>query len=95
VSAVATALAEDEQRDRELAAIAGRITPREREILGMLMRGAATKEIAAGLHIAPNTVRSHIQSLLDKLQVSSRIRAVTLALRYGLAEPRWDRTEDA
>jgi DNA-binding CsgD family transcriptional regulator len=70
--------------------LAERITPREREILGLLARGAATKEIAAGLHIAPNTVRSHVQSLLVKLEVNSRIRAVALAIRHGLADPRWE-----
>jgi hypothetical protein len=45
---------------------------------------AATREIATTLHIAPNTVRSHVQALLAKLQVHTRLGAVAFATRHGL-----------
>jgi DNA-binding NarL/FixJ family response regulator len=63
---------------------ADRLTPREREILGLLAHGAGTRAISEHLRISPNTVRSHVQALLWKLGVDSRLRAVALALRHGL-----------
>jgi len=57
------------------------LTPREHEILGRLDEGAGTREIAAALHITGATVRTHIQHILRKLEVHSRLEAVTLALR--------------
>jgi DNA-binding CsgD family transcriptional regulator len=73
----------DEERRRVLE-IAVRLTPREREILRLLSEGGATRDIAATLHIAPNTVRSHVQALLAKLQVHTRLGAVAFATRHGL-----------
>jgi len=67
--------------------LAAHLTRREREILQLLVDGATTKDIARRLHIAPNTVRSHVQGLLSKLQVHSRLEAVALAARYGLTSP--------
>jgi DNA-binding NarL/FixJ family response regulator len=64
--------------------VADRLTPREREILGLLAHGAGTRAISEHLQISPNTVRSHVQALLWKLGVNSRLRAVALALRHGL-----------
>jgi DNA-binding NarL/FixJ family response regulator len=48
------------------------LSPREREVLRLIARGYAYKEIAADLHIAPKTVESHVSSVLRKLQLSSR-----------------------
>jgi len=57
-----------------------RLTPREREILSMLSRGAETRVIAAKLCISPTTVRNHVQHILNKLEVHGRLEAI-LALQ--------------
>lgn len=64
--------------------LAAALTTREWEILGFLSHGLPTREIARRLHIAPNTVRSHVQALLSKLQVHSRLEAVAVARRNRL-----------
>ena len=63
-----------------------RLTPREREVLRCLMQGMARKQIGELLQVSPNTVRTHVQSILHKLEVHSALTAVALARRGGLAE---------
>jgi two-component system nitrate/nitrite response regulator NarL len=63
---------------------ATRLTPREREVLRLLAEGRRNDEIAKRLSIARNTVRTHVQSILLKLGVHSRLEAVALASRYRL-----------
>jgi DNA-binding NarL/FixJ family response regulator len=58
------------------------LTPREREVLGLLVEGADGRTIAARLGISRNKVRTHVQSILTKLQVHSRLEAATLAVRH-------------
>jgi two-component system nitrate/nitrite response regulator NarL len=60
------------------------LTNREWEVLRLLGQGVATREIARRLHIAPHTVRSHVQRVMSKLGVHSRLEAVALARRTGL-----------
>lgn len=60
------------------------LTPREIEILGTLAQGWSTNEIADRLFISVTTVRNHVQSILQKLHVHSRLEAVSLALRERL-----------
>jgi DNA-binding NarL/FixJ family response regulator len=55
------------------------LSSREREVLAHMADGAARKEIAERLHLSPNTVRSHMQSLMGKLGVHSALEAVALA----------------
>jgi DNA-binding NarL/FixJ family response regulator len=62
------------------------LTPREREVLGLLARGSDQQEIAATLFISPKTVATHIQHLLTKLDVHSRAQAVALAHREQLLD---------
>lgn len=57
------------------------LSSREREVLCLLAEGASTTEIARRLYISPATARNHIQHILARLGVSSRLEAVTLALR--------------
>jgi DNA-binding NarL/FixJ family response regulator len=59
------------------------LTPRERQVLGLLMEGASNKDMARRLDIRSNTVRTHVQNVLTKLQVHTRLGAVTLAVRQG------------
>jgi DNA-binding NarL/FixJ family response regulator len=70
----------------ELAEHAGEedLSPRELEVLGLVARGNANKEIAARLEIAEETVKSHIRRILDKLGANDRTHAVTIALERGI-----------
>lgn len=61
------------------------LTPREAEILGALAVGASPREIARRLGISSMTVQTHVKNILAKLGVHSRIEAITLAWRHGLA----------
>jgi DNA-binding NarL/FixJ family response regulator len=62
-----------------------RLTPRETEILRYLAAGETTTQVAGHLGISALTVQSHVKSILAKLGVHSKIEAVTLAWRLGLA----------
>jgi len=62
-----------------------RLTARETEILQALAAGDSTPVVAERLGISPLTVQSHVKSILSKLGVHSKIEAVTLAWRHGLA----------
>ncbi len=60
------------------------LSDREREVLGLLARGATNKEIALALNIAERTVKAHLTHIFGKLGVSSRAEAVAYAMRAGL-----------
>ena len=60
------------------------LTHREREILALLADGLGNKQIAARLGISTNTVKTHLELLFDKLEVSSRAEAVATGVRRGL-----------
>ncbi len=66
--------------------VAEQLTAREREVLALLSRGATSQTIADALGIAPNTVRTHVQNILSKLQVHSRLEAVAFAVRHGVVD---------
>ena len=63
------------------------LTPRELEVLKALTEGLATPEICDRLYIAPNTLRTHVQNIMGKLRVHSKLEAVAFALRHRLVEP--------
>lgn len=65
--------------------VADRLTPRELQVLRCLMAGLSRKEIATRLTVSPNTVRTHVQSILHKLEVRSALMAVALGRRAGLS----------
>jgi two-component system, NarL family, response regulator len=60
------------------------LTGREGQILEFVARGSTNKEIGKALNISENTVRHHVVSILDKLQVSDRTEAVATAIRQGI-----------
>jgi len=60
------------------------LTPRERQVLGMMAEGLGNKEIAWRLQISEHTVKFHVSSILAKLNASSRTEAVAQGLRTGL-----------
>jgi DNA-binding NarL/FixJ family response regulator len=60
------------------------LTDREHEVLRCLVEGLPYKQVAAELGISHNTVRTHVRSVYDKLQVQNVAQAVSRALREGL-----------
>jgi DNA-binding NarL/FixJ family response regulator len=62
------------------------LTARELEVLRMLARGLTNKEIGSALRISGNTVRNHVNSIIDKLEVSDRTEAATTAIQRGIIE---------
>jgi two-component system nitrate/nitrite response regulator NarL len=79
---------EAEPRVHDATAVAlAALTPRERQVLTLLIAGATNKEMAKRLSIRSNTVRTHVQSVLTKLRVHTRLGAATLAMRRGLLNP--------
>ena len=66
---------------RRLAAC---LTPRERQVLLLLAKGADTRGIARALRITTDTARTHVRNLLAKLGVHSRLEAAALVVRAGL-----------
>ena len=62
------------------------LTGRELEVLSLLVEGCAGPTIATRLGISRNTVRTHIQSILTKVQVHSRLQAVAFAVEEGLVD---------
>jgi len=64
--------------------LARQLSAREKELLALLVDGATSAEIAEKLSLSPNTVRTHIQSILTKLQVHSRLEAAMFAVKHGV-----------
>jgi two-component system nitrate/nitrite response regulator NarL len=62
------------------------LTPREREILGLIGEGLSNKEMARRLGISVHTVKFHLEALFTKLDATSRAEAVTKGLRGGVIE---------
>jgi PAS domain S-box-containing protein len=65
------------------------LTPRERDVLGLICEGLADKEIAARLKLAPNTVRNHVATVYSKLDVHSRSEAIVWSRERGLFSSEW------
>ena len=62
------------------------LTPREREVLELLTKGATNKEIASALGISENTVKNRLRSILEKLHLENRVQAVAYAFQQGLVK---------
>lgn len=75
------------QRSASRATVDGRANPapsnREREILALLADGLGNKQIAGRLGISTSTVKTHLELLFEKLDVTSRAEAVAAAVRDG------------
>lgn len=61
-----------------------KLTPRESEIIGMLASGESNKSIARTLDLAESTVKIHVQGILRKLNITSRVQAAVYASEHGL-----------
>jgi two-component system nitrate/nitrite response regulator NarL len=66
--------------------LAGFLPPREHEVLTRLVHGEDTARIAAAMSIKQSTARTHIQSVLTKLGVHSRLEACSFTVRHGIVD---------
>lgn len=62
------------------------LTPREVEVLELVVEGRTNKEIAEALSITENTVKIHLRNILEKLHLQNRIQAAVYAVRRGLVD---------
>ncbi|MBQ6644168.1 MAG: response regulator transcription factor [Saccharopolyspora sp.] len=62
-----------------------RLTPREHEVLGHLVRGSSNRQIARSLGISERTVKNHLRAIFTKLEVADRTSAAVKALTAGRA----------
>jgi two-component system, NarL family, response regulator len=62
------------------------LTAREQHILQMLAKGLTNKQIGCALSISDNTVRNHLNSIMEKLEVADRTEAVTVGLQQGIIQ---------
>lgn len=62
------------------------LTPREREVLALIVEGLRDSEIAERLTISVSTTKFHVRNILDKLDVATRTEAATVALRHNLVD---------
>jgi DNA-binding NarL/FixJ family response regulator len=61
------------------------LTPREREVLGLVARGLSNREIATQLVLSEKTVRNHVERTYTKIGATNRVGASLYALQHGLA----------
>ena len=62
------------------------LSARELEVLVLIARGLTNKEIGSALQISGNTVRNHVNSIIDKLEVADRTEAATTAIHRGIID---------
>jgi len=62
------------------------LTPREEEVLQLLVEGLSNREIGQQLHLTEGTVKNYVSAVIAKLQANDRTHAVVTALRHGLVE---------
>lgn len=63
------------------------LTPREKEVLQLIVRGLSNKEIGGQLDVSEETVKYHVKGILSKLGVADRTQAATAALLRGIVHP--------
>ncbi|HIK31903.1 MAG TPA: response regulator transcription factor [Oscillatoriales cyanobacterium M59_W2019_021] len=62
----------------------GELSPRELEVLKLVVEGYSNVEIGEALFLSPNTVKTHVRGIMNKLAVNDRVQAAVTALRSGL-----------
>jgi DNA-binding NarL/FixJ family response regulator len=72
------------ERDLHVELLLRSLSGRERQVLGLLARGYSNRRIAEACYLSLNTVRTHVQNVLVKLGVHSKLEAAALAVRQGL-----------
>ncbi|HUX31787.1 MAG TPA: response regulator transcription factor [Thiobacillus sp.] len=63
-----------------------KLSPREKEIIALLAKGVSNKEMAHTLNVAESTVKIHVQNILKKLHLTSRVQAAVYAVEHGLVQ---------
>ncbi len=84
VSDLVQALAQSQNSDRDLAPTNWRLTPRELEVLALVVSGYANRDIAQKLSVSEDTVKHHITSIFDKTGVSNRLELALFAIHHRL-----------
>lgn len=78
----------DESKEKHISATSPNgLTPRERDVLRLVVDGQSNKEIGRTLFISEDTAKKHVQTILSKLGVSDRTQAAVKAVRAGLVSP--------
>ncbi len=72
--------------DASVEPIVEPLTPREEEVLLLLVEGLSNREIGARLHLTEGTIKNYVSAIIAKLQANDRTHAVVTALRRGLVE---------
>ena len=54
------------------------------EVLTLIVEGKSNAEIAQALYLSPNTIKTHVRGIMNKLSVDDRVQAAVVALRTGL-----------
>ncbi len=80
----APALASETVLGKKPSGRASGLSPREWEVLALVAEGRSNKAIAAELFVSPNTVKTHVASLLSKLQAETRVQLAAMAARHGV-----------
>ena len=66
--------------------VLSQLSPREVEVLGLIAKGLANKEVAAALGVVEGTVKIHVTNILAKLRVSDRTQAILTAVKQGIIQ---------
>lgn len=74
-----------ESREDRQEKTKGKLTPREKDVLRLLVKGSTNKEIANDLFISEKTVKSHLNKIFKKLNVSRRLDAILSAIKLGFS----------
>ncbi len=82
--------APDTKLNQEFELLLGSLSRRERQVLGLLALGYTNRRIADAYYLSLNTVRTHVQNILVKLGVHSKLEAAALAVRHGIVGPPMD-----
>ncbi len=88
VGRLLVALHRRREEDAGVRGRVGRLTPRHVEILQRMADGETPDEISENLGISRQTLRTHVQNMLTRLKVHSKVEALALAIRYGKVTPR-------
>ncbi len=62
----------------------GQLSQREMDVLKLMVEGRSNPEIATELYLSPNTVKTHVRGIMNKLAVDDRVQAAVVALRAGI-----------